>query len=416
MSAESLRDSSTPPMVMGDVDIARFPSSGEATERWRVSVGGRVHFLSDADTARRIYGLAHGDNYARAHEIYSELAGAEACDRDVFVAWSETHRSQLEELAVTPDGHPLKFRHRLVSEVGCERLARRLAWLFRRIPAALLLLVSASMVGRFVAISPAHWQGAFWLAIPLALCGILVHEIGHITACVRYGAKQGGIGIGLYWIWPAFYADVRGSWSLPARQRLQVSAGGLYFQSMYAALLATLGMATGDPMFGMALQITLLLMAMTCNPVFKYDGYWILADLFNITNIHTRIASHLKGLLHARESDRLAMLASRWTWLSAIFATGAVGFIAYIGVELFHSASMDLQHLARNWRDLTSHTMRSSPMHLWLSTGALVLRIILVGVAIMVLGTRSLRATASIFQGRGERQCQVESRTPSGSA
>ena len=96
------------------------------------------------------------------------------------------------------------------------------------------------------------------------------------------------------------------------------------------------------------------------------------------------------------------MLASRWTWLSGIFAAAAAGYIAYIGVELFRSASAGLQHLANNWRDLTGPTPSASPMHLWLSSGGLVLQLALIGIAIVVLGTRSLRATASILQGRGE--------------
>src|SRR5579859_6917046 len=200
MSGESAADSSSPPRVTGDVDIARFPSPGVAAERWRVSISGRVHFLSDAETARRIFALAHGTTYARAHQCYCELAGSDACAMDAFIAWSEQHRAQLETLADTPDGHPLKFRHRLLSESGCNRVARRLAGLFRRLPTTLLLLISVVLVTRYELTPPAHWQGTFWLAVPLALFGIFVHEVGHITACVRYGARQGGIGVGLYWI------------------------------------------------------------------------------------------------------------------------------------------------------------------------------------------------------------------------
>src|SRR6185312_10249058 len=345
--------------------------------------------------------LAHGDSYAQAYDKYSNIAGSSACAIDSFIAWSERHRTKLEELAVTPDGHPLKFRRQLLGEARCERMARYAVWLFRTLPALVLLLLSAVTVGVFVLDSPAHWQGTFWLAAPLALLGIFVHELGHVTACVRYGARQGGIGVGLYWIWPAFYADVRGSWSLPAPQRLQVSAGGLYFQSIYAAVLASLGMATSSATFGMAVQITLLLMATTCNPVFKYDGYWILADLFNATNIHTRIANHLKALLHDRGVARRSILVSRWTWLSAIFAVCAVGYIAYIGFELFRSASTGLEHLAGNWRALTAPTPADNRFALWLSNLGLVLQLALVGIAIVVLGTRSLRATTSILHGRG---------------
>ena len=415
MTAESALDSSLPPRVTGNVDIARFPSREDAIERWRVSIGGRVHFLSDADTARRIFALSQNGTYAQVYACYAELAGTSACTLEIFMVWSNKHRAKLEQLAETPDGHPLRYRRQLLSESTCMRFAHGLTWLFHRLPAVLLLIVSASVVGRHLAISPTHWHGTFWLAVPLALVGIFVHELGHITACVRYGARQGGIGVGLYWIWPAFYADVRGSWSLPSRQRLQVSAGGLYFQTLYAALLAGLAFATGEPTFGMALQVTLVLMATTCNPVFKYDGYWILADLFNITNVHTRIARHLTHLVHGRGKMGRDLLASRWTWLSVIFVACATGYIAFIGLELFRSASGGIEQLSTYMRALAAPVPTEGDLHLWLVSCGLVAQLALVGLAILVLGMRSLRATASVFQGRGDNH-HARSKQESGTA
>lgn len=399
--SEPLMGSATPPKVAGDVDIARFLSPSERSDRWRVSIAGRVHFLTDVDTAQRIHALSGGTTYVRAYQRYVELAGADADSFDVFVLWSEKHRDRLERLAKTPDGHPLRFRCTLLSETACMHIGRHLVWLFYRSLAIALVLVSAAVVGGYVVVSSAHWQGSFWLATPLALLGVFVHEMGHIAACVRHGARQGGIGVGLYWIWPAFYADVRGSWSLSARQRLQVSAGGLYFQCIYAAALACLGLLTGNPTFGMAVQITLLLMATTCNPVFKYDGYWMLADLFNATNIHTHIAEHLKRLLNSNASARRALLGTRWTWLSMIFASAAACYIAYIGIELFLSGSAALHELTSDWRSLDASTQGGGRMHLWMSIASVGMQLILIGLALVILGARCLRTSTTILKGRG---------------
>ncbi len=398
MISGSIEGSITSPRVTGDVDIARFPSSSGGADRWRVSIAGQVHFLADVDTARRIYSLSSGSTYASTYRSYVELAGVDACTFETYIAWSERHREQLEGLVTTPDGHPLKLRHQLISEALCQRIARPLTWLFHRLPAAVLLLASVMVVAAYVLSWTGRWQGTFWFAVPLAFLGIFVHEIGHITACVRHGARQGGIGIGLYWIWPAFYADVRGSWALSARYRLQVSAGGLYFQSLYAALLAVLGMATGNPTFGMAVQITLLLMATTCNPVFKYDGYWILADLFNITNVHKNIAEYLARLIHGDAASRKGLLRTRWMWLSGIFVLAATGYMTYIGAELFLSGSSAWQRLVGEWQSPRLHDGSRWPH--WFATASLSVQLTLIGLAFVILGMRSLQATTAILHGR----------------
>ena len=44
--------------------------------------------------------------------------------------------------------------------------------------------------------------------IGILLGATVVHELGHAAAC-RYGdATPGGMGMGLYLVWPAFYTDV----------------------------------------------------------------------------------------------------------------------------------------------------------------------------------------------------------------
>lgn len=415
MSAESPTDPFTPPRVAGDVEIARFPSAPDDRRDWRVSFGGRLHFLTDVETARRILALSTGSSggtYDQAYRRYSALAGSDAESFGSFVEWCEKRRSALEELAGKSDGHPLKFRLQLLGEETCRRIVGRLGWLFRPVPVILLSLWCACIMAAAVEARPAGWQGSFALAALLALAGILVHEFGHITACVKHGARQGGIGVGLYWIWPAFYADVRGSWTLAAPQRLQVSVGGLYFQAFYLAGLATAALATANPTLWTAVQITLVLMFTTFNPVFKYDGYWILADWLDVINIHSRIAGHLHTLLGASGRRRRFLLGSVWTRVSVGFSLAAVGYVGYIGFELFRSVRAAQGYLAVAWRHAGGVVTVSDAVHQWGGVLFALVQILIMILALVVLGARSLRAMGAVFQGRGSGRDGMDSSKP----
>src|SRR3954471_12826476 len=46
------------------------------------------------------------------------------------------------------------------------------------------------------------------LVLVLGVASAAFHEIGHATACRYGGGRPGGIGAGIYMVWPAFYTDV----------------------------------------------------------------------------------------------------------------------------------------------------------------------------------------------------------------
>lgn len=125
----------------------------------------------------------------------------------------------------------------------------------------------------------------------------LIHEIGHITACHHYKCSYGNIGIGLYWFFPVFYADVTKSWQLPSEKRLIVDCGGIYFQSIIISLITSI-VFPYNRTFSVALTcINNLLILQNLNPFLKLDGYWILSDFFNIKNLHQKVTNTLKEIV-----------------------------------------------------------------------------------------------------------------------
>ena len=77
------------------------------------------------------------------------------------------------------------------------------------------------------------------LVFVLAIGSAAFHEIGHAAACRYGGGKPGGMGAGLYMVWPAFYTDVTDAYRLARHDRLRVDLGGLYFNAIVA--VATVG-------------------------------------------------------------------------------------------------------------------------------------------------------------------------------
>lgn len=403
---EAVNGCSQPPQVTGDLEIARFLSPSGTGERWRVSLTGQTHFLTDEATAKRIRALAARGSpftYEQVYARYRDLAGAVAEPEAQFIFWCEKHRSRLQQLASTPDTHALRFRRLLLSGEVCERITTGLTKGFEPLVMAMAWTLSLFCIAVYFIFSTTNLGGSFWLGTCLALLGVFAHELGHIAGCVRHGGRQGGIGIGLYWIWPAFFADVRGSWALAPRQRLQVSLGGLYFQSIYAGGLALAGMVTGSATIANALGVTMILMATTINPVLKYDGYWILSDWLNVTNLHTRIARHLGALLRG-DSLTTPRDSSHLTLVSLVFAAAAIGYIAFIGSELFRSGSAAIAQIPDAWHELVIQHSAGETIQQTRQAGmaclSVVLQAALIGLGLAILGARSFRATMNLVANR----------------
>ena len=76
--------------------------------------------------------------------------------------------------------------------------------------------------------------GLLLLVFGLMIVSASFHEFGHAAACRYSGGRPGGMGCGLYLVWPAFYTDVTDAYRLDRRGRLRTDLGGLYFNAIFA--------------------------------------------------------------------------------------------------------------------------------------------------------------------------------------
>ena len=250
---------------------------------------------------------------------------------------------------------PLRFHRVIASARTLRPLLQTAARLFTRrwaVAVALLLIVVESMVAaRALAAPPATLESSqVASAVALTMLGVLVHELGHLAACLKYEAPHGGIGIGLYWCVPVFFAEVHGAWLLARQQRAVVDAGGLYLQSAYVLMLGVLYLASGAPAVLAAVVCSHFLMLHTLNPVLKYDGYWLLSDLTGIHNLHQcvrRVAGEAWRALHLRRHE--LMPCARELALLGGFIAAAVVYFSYTLTVLAHTLASTGASAIESW-------------------------------------------------------------------
>jgi putative peptide zinc metalloprotease protein len=188
------------------------------------------------------------------------------------------------------------------------RLAAPFAPLFRPVVVAVVVLAFA-VTTWWVAFekglaSAAHQAlyepGLLLVVFALTLLSAGFHEVGHAAACRYGGARPGGMGVGLYLVWPAFYTDVTESYRLGRGGRLRVDLGGLYFNAIFGVAILALWAAVRWDALLLVIAAQLLQMARQLVPVVRFDGYHVLADLTGVPDLFMHIKPTLLGLLPTR--------------------------------------------------------------------------------------------------------------------
>ena len=139
-----------------------------------------------------------------------------------------------------------------------------------------------------------------WLIYPLVK---ILHEFGHAFAVKKWDGEIHELGIMLLALAPIPYVDATASASFPEkRRRIAVAAMGMMVELLLAslALFVWLNVETGLTS-ALAYNVMLIGSVSTIlfngNPLLRYDGYYILADLIEIPNLGQRSTRYLGYLV-----------------------------------------------------------------------------------------------------------------------
>jgi len=163
-----------------------------------------------------------------------------------------------------------------------------------------------------------HDPGLLLLVFALAVASAGFHELGHAAACRYGGATPGGMGMGLYLVWPAFYTDVTDTYRLPRRDRLRVDLGGLYFNAVVAVVTMAIWLAWRVDALLLLVALQVLQMVKQLSPVIRADGYHILSDATGVPDLFSHMGPTMRRLLpgHRHEpsalTGRARLLVTLW--------------------------------------------------------------------------------------------------------
>jgi putative peptide zinc metalloprotease protein len=193
-------------------------------------------------------------------------------------------------------------------------LDRRLGWMFSwpmTVAGVALITLAALLVtirfDTFYAKLPAFDQffaaeNWLWLAITLGATKVL-HEFGHGLVCKRLGGQCHEMGVMLLVMTPCLYVNVSDSWMLPNKwHRAAIAAAGMYVELVLASICTFVWWFSEPGLLNyLCLNVMFVSSVSTvmfnANPLMRYDGYYILADLLEIPNLRTKATTVLQRLI-----------------------------------------------------------------------------------------------------------------------
>jgi putative peptide zinc metalloprotease protein len=183
--------------------------------------------------------------------------------------------------------------------------------------------------------------GLLVLVFALAVASAGFHELGHASACRYGGATPGGMGMGMYLVWPAFYTDVTDSYRLPKRDRLRVDLGGLYFNAVVADITMLVWLVWRMDALLLLVALQVLQMVKQLSPIIRADGYHILSDATGIPDLYSHMGPTLRKLLpgHWHEPSPI-------TGWARVFVTAWVLIVVPVLMSLAIGAVLLLPKLA----------------------------------------------------------------------
>lgn len=186
-----------------------------------------------------------------------------------------------------------------------------------------------------------------WVLVTLTTA---LHEMGHMLVAANYGVRTRAVGVALFYVQPAGYADVSNAWLASRPARVAIALGGLLFQTLPLVCSYIIWRLLSVDIFGWYCVVSLIYMGFNLLPFVRLDGYWVLSHLLNEPNLRSRAFQQLKHM--ARPKTYAAVwtgpegtLAAIYAWLSAVFTVGMY-CSAVVAIQGFLPARLNAAVLA----------------------------------------------------------------------
>ena len=207
-------------------------------------------------------------------------------------------------------------------------------------------------------LSVLHWKSLFLslaglfslYSTPLILVVVItimtVHEFAHGITLKHFGGRVEEMGVMLLYFLPAFYCNVNDAWMLKKREKILVSMAGGYIQLfLWAAATIIWRLAAPETLLSRICLISIVFNGVTVffnfNPLIRLDGYYMLSDFIEVSNLRPKALSYLKqkwlswmtGTENSRNTEtgqREKRIFFLYGTASCLFTTGIVLYMIYL--------------------------------------------------------------------------------------
>ena len=160
--------------------------------------------------------------------------------------------------------------------------------------------------------STVQQPAVFLLVMAVVVVSAALHELGHAAACAYGGAKPGGMGAGIYVVWPAFYTDVTDAYRLNRGGRLRTDLGGVYVNAIIVIITAGGYAVTGyEPLVLLCFLLQIVVLQQML-PFLRLDGYYVLSDLVGVPDLFRRVGPVLRSALPFRDPEPSVAQLKPW--------------------------------------------------------------------------------------------------------
>lgn len=376
-SASWYRVAALTPRIRSHARIHRHQYRGETWYVLRDLASDRVHRFSPAGYL--IIGLMDGRRTVQeVWELAAARLGDDAPTQDEMIGLlGQLHSADVLQSDVPPDAAELLHRREKIERRT--RTAKFLSPLSMRVPLVdperflrFILPVAApffgivgallwlGVVATGLVVAVLHWNDLtanfldqvfapqhavlLWLAFPVIKT---LHELGHAITVKVFGGEVHDMGVMFLVFTPVPYVDASSASAFRSKwQRMLVGAAGMGVELFLAAIAAVVwvGAETGTvralAYYTMAIAgISTILF--NANPLLRYDGYYILADLLEIPNLYARSRQYMgylgeRYLFGRREAEPSLASVSERAWFVG-YATGSFFYriLVVLGIMLF---------------------------------------------------------------------------------
>jgi len=355
-------------------------------KRWFVlqdSTGGKYHRLSPGAYAL----VSRMDGILTMQQLWDDAcrAGGDAIPTqdEMVELLMQLHSNDLLHCDVTPDTAELFERYKkrktlkwkqwltqptslkiplLDPETFLTRFAHYFAWLFSTSGAILwlsvilpaLLLAGENWKELTLNLSDHVLSSSNLVVLALVYPVVkAIHELGHGFATKVWGGSVHEMGLMFLIFVPVPYVDASAASAFRSKQRRMIVGAAGMLAELFLAALAMYVWVLVEPGVVRAVAFNVMLIAgvstviVNGNPLLRYDGYYILADLIEIPNLGQRGQKYLtylsdRYLFGAKEveSPDETLSEKRWlasytviSWFYRIFVT--VSIILFVASEFF---------------------------------------------------------------------------------